>query len=117
MSSLRPVTHPWLLMAELQLAPGEEKSANYGNKNGNLLDILAYWDTHDHSAAFTQLQSKAGLPGTKERLNAGSTVTDGSMSDVITAANTSAIDWFFASAGTTINNGKHGTDCLNNGLY
>jgi hypothetical protein len=92
-------------------------TTTYGSKNINLQDMLAYWDTHDHNAAFTQLQSKTGLPGTKERLYAGSTVTGGNTADVITAANTSAIDWFFASEGATINNGKHGPDYLNNGLY
>jgi hypothetical protein len=29
----------------------------------------------------------------------------------------SAAEWFFAGAGDTINNGKHGTDYLNNGQY
>jgi hypothetical protein len=92
-------------------------TTSYGSKNANLQDILAYWDTHGHSAAFTQLQSSAGLPGTKERLYSGSTVTDGGTANVVTAANTSAINWFFASAGAIINNGKHATDYLNNRLY
>jgi hypothetical protein len=94
------------------------EKASYASKNANLQDILTYWNSNSHSAAFTALQSSTGLPGTGERLVWGSTVTGDSRADVLNGTtNASAIDWFFAGSEDTITNGRHGTDYRNNGLY
>jgi hypothetical protein len=94
------------------------QGSSYATKNANLQDILAYWNTNSHSAAFTALQSSTGLPATHERLVWRTTVGEDGSADVLNGTSAvSAIDWFFAGTGDTINNGKHGTDYLNNGLY
>jgi hypothetical protein len=89
-------------------------TTTYDAQSGSLQDILAYWNSHNHNAAFTALQ--AGLPTTHEQLVWGTTVTDDASADVLTGTtSTTAIDWFFAGVGDTVNHGKPGTDYLNNG--
>jgi hypothetical protein len=82
-----------------------------------LMAILAEWQSADsYATRFTDIDTGAGggLNATA-KLNFGTTVTDDSAADTVTAAaSTAALDWFFQGAGDVLQNVEPGEHINNN---